>query len=129
MSKLASLPVPQSDIDFYLTTISKEGNKNENLVAVVGNEVVGVVMYDTLPNGNGDIGVFVDRKHRGLGIGTSLLTELVKNTSNTLEVTIFSKNRSRNLYKKLGFKETGEESKHFFDKTTFLPIQRLVLAR
>ena len=127
-TKLASLPVPQSDIDHFVRTINNPNN-NKNLVAELDNKIVGVVMYDTLENGNGDIGVFVDRDYRGQGIGSMLLKALINSASNTLEVTIFSKNRSRNLYKTCGFVETGIEEKHYFDEKVYLPIQKLILKR
>ncbi|MDD3647561.1 MAG: GNAT family N-acetyltransferase [Candidatus Dojkabacteria bacterium] len=129
VTELASLPVPQKDIDYNLETISKPENKDNNLVAIQDGEVAGVVFYEQLENGNGDIGVFVKRGHRGQGIGTRLLQELIARTDNSLEVTIFARNRSRALYKKLGFKEVGDEGKHVFRVGVSLPIQRLVLVR
>lgn len=128
-TELAKLPVPQTDIDYFNKTISNQENTGKSLVAEADGNVVGVVMYDTLENGNGDIGVFVDKDYRGKGIGTILLQELINKTDNTLEVTIFSKNKSRNLYKKLGFVEVDSEQKHYFDDSIYLPIQRLVLKR
>jgi RimJ/RimL family protein N-acetyltransferase len=127
--KLASLPVPQSDIDYYISTIEKEENRDKSLVAVKDGKIIGVVFYETLENGNSDIGIFVDEKFRGKGVGTKLLDELIKRTTNTLEVTIFAKNKSRQLYKKFGFTEVGEEEKHYFEDNIYLPIQRLVLSR
>ncbi len=129
VTKLASLPVLQSDVDYFISMLQKAGNKDKNLVATYGEKIVGVVFYDELSNGNGDIGVFVDRKYRAQGIGTALLKELVNKTTNTLEVTIFAKNKSRSLYEKFGFKVEGPEEKHFFDEKIYLPSQRLVLQR
>lgn len=128
-TKLATVPVPQSDIDYYTNMLKKPENKDKNLVAEYNGKIIGVIMYDTLESGNGDIGIFIDRAYRGMGIGSLLLNEQIKKTSSPLEVTIFAKNRSRNLYKRFGFIKVGEEDKHFFDKEVFLPIQRLVLSR
>jgi len=127
---LAKLPVPDSDIKYFQKTLSNPESRKFNLVAIDENgEIIGVVFYELLPNGNGDIGVFVDREHRGKGVGTALLEELISRTTNDLEVTIFAKNRSRGLYKKCGFKEEGEEGTHVFKEGISLPILRLVLRR
>jgi GNAT superfamily N-acetyltransferase len=128
-TELAPLPPPQKDIDYYIDNIAKPENSQGNIVAIADGRVVGTVFYATLENGNGDIGVFVDREHRGQGVGSALLEELIKRTDNTLEVTIFAKNRSRKLYNNFGFVEAGEEGVHEFKNRTWLPIQRLVLER
>lgn len=128
--ELAKLPVPDSDIQYYLATLSSPENGKFNLVAVDDSgEVVGTIFYEQLKSGNGDIGVFVDREHRGKGIGSALLEALIARTSNDLEVTIFARNKSRKLYKKFGFVEEGDEGMHTFREGVSLPIQRLVLRR
>lgn len=127
--RLAILPPSRADIDYFEETIKKPQNHHMPLVAELNGEVVGVVFYETLENGNGDIGVFVDRKHRGQKIGSKLLAELIARTTNTLEVTIFALNQSKNLYVQHGFVEVGEQAIHHFDETTYLPIQRLILRR
>jgi phosphinothricin acetyltransferase len=124
--KLAILPPPQEDLDYFVEMIGRPENKSKNLVAVCDGQVEGIVFYDTLDNGNGDIGVFVGRDHRGKGIGKKLLTELIKVSDRPLEVSIFALNKSRGLYKQYGFKEVGEEFKHYFDDSVYLPVQRLV---
>ncbi len=129
VTQIAKLPVPKSDIEHYHKMLAKPENQNKNLVAIIGDKIIGTVFYDMLENGNGDIGVFVDSKYRGQGIGTKLLRELIMRTPTSLEVTIFAKNKSRELYKKCGFKEVGLEQKHYFTEGVYLPIQRLVLAR
>lgn len=126
---LAKMPPSKEDIKFNKGMLKDPKNKGKNLVAVLGEDIVGVVFYNTLDNGNGDIGVFVDRKYRGKGIGTKILEGLIKKTNNTLEVTIFAKNKSINLYRKFGFAQVGEDQKEFFDKNIYLPTKRLVLER
>jgi len=128
-TRLAKLPVEQGDINYFINTLQKPNNKGKNLVAEIHGKVVGTVFYETLDNGNGYIGVFIEKNYRGQGIGTSLLQELVKITDNTLEVIIFSKNRSKKLYERVGFVEEGQEQKHYFEDNIYLPTQRLVLRR
>lgn len=127
--RLAILPPSESDMDYFKETISKSQNAEKLLVAEIDGRVEGVIFYETLENGNGDIGVFVSKDYRGQKIGTQLLNELIARTTNTLEVTIFALNKSRNLYKQCGFVEDGEELNHYFDEATHLPIQRLILRR
>ena len=129
-TELAVLPPKQTDIDYFTNTIlGNPDNASKNLVAEINCLVVGVVFYETLDNGNGTIGVFVDRDFRGYGVGSQLLESLVSQTANTLEVTIFARNKSRGLYKRFGFVEVGPEFTYTFNSGAFLPAQRLVLAR
>lgn len=129
-TKLATLPVPQEDVEYYLQTLARPENRNLNLVAVDANgDVIGTVFFERTQAGTGDIGVFVHRDHRGKGIGSALLKALINATQVDLEVTIFARNRSRGLYKRFGFQEEGEEFYHEFEEGIGLPVQRLVLRR
>ncbi len=127
--RLAVMPPSDSDVNYFRETINKAENAGKLLVAEVAGLVVGVCFYETLENGNGDIGVFIDKSYRGQKIGSRLLGTLIEKTSNNLEVTIFSHNKSRNLYKQFRFVEAGEESIYYFDDNVFLPTQRLMLER
>ncbi|MFA5987202.1 MAG: GNAT family N-acetyltransferase [Candidatus Paceibacterota bacterium] len=129
VNKLAKLPASQEDKNYFINTLSKPENKDKNLVAASDGGVIGVALYETLENGDGYIGVFIDRGYRGQGIGTDLLKELIKRTTNNLMVEIFSKNPSRKLYKNLGFVEDGPIGKCYFDKNIYLPTQKLILHR
>jgi GNAT superfamily N-acetyltransferase len=124
VNELATLPVPEPDLIYNKETLNQPINKGKSLVAVQEGKIVGVVFYD-----KGDIGVFVDRNQRGRGVGSMLLESLIRNTDSDIEVTIFAKNQSRNLYKKFGFVEEGEEGIHTFREGVALPIQKLVLRR
>lgn len=128
-TELAVLPPSEKDIEFGKSRLKNPTDGDKNLVAIKDEKVIGAVFYETLENGNGDIGVFIDRSARGEGIGTSLLAALIEKTSNDIEVTIFAKNRSRGLYKKHGFVEDGEERTHIFREGVSLPIQKLILRR
>jgi GNAT superfamily N-acetyltransferase len=99
------------------------------LVAIIDGQIVGVVFYETLENGNGHAGVFVDREYRGQGIGSKLLISLVARTDTTLEVIIFARNKAQEFYKKFGFVEAGPEFLHHFSngRGAYLPAQRLIL--
>lgn len=128
-TKLAKLPPAKSDLDFYRSILDKPQNKNKNLIAELNGRTIGVLTYDTLESGNGDIGVFVDDPYNGKGVGDMLIKSITARTNNELEVTIFAKNPSRDFYKKHGFKEFGEEFKHYFSDDIYLPAQTLVLNR
>lgn len=128
-STLAALPPSDEDIGYFVNTISKPENADKNLVAITDTKVVGAVLYEMLPNGTGDIGVFVARDFRGNGIGSKLLERLLDSTTEPLQVVIFARNRSRSLYKKFGFIEEGIEDVHYFDEKTYLPIQTLSMNR
>lgn len=129
INDIAKLPVEEKNIVWYQQTLRKPLNHEKNLVAVLHDKIIGTVFYDTLENGHGDIGVFVDRDFRGMNIGSMLLEALIARTASNLEVTIFAKNRSRGLYKKYGFEESGPEEKHYFKDNIYLPVQKLLLKR
>lgn len=129
VNKFASLPPPQPAIDYFLNLLANPKNKEKNLVAIIDNQIVGVIFYEELQNGNGSIGVFVDKKYRGKGIGTELLQKLIGCTNNNLEVEIYSKNKSKHLYEKCGFAVVGDEGKFYLDKDAYLPTLRLTFER
>jgi RimJ/RimL family protein N-acetyltransferase len=126
-NELASLPAKKADIQYFEKSLS--ANPDKNLVAVREGQVIGVVFYETLENGNGEIGVFVDEAFNNKGIGDTLLQDLIDRTSNDLQVTIFARNPSRDFYKRHGFIEAGPETTHEFRPGVTLPVQRLVLHR
>lgn len=127
-NELATLPVQPEDIKYYLENILA-ANPKENLVAILDGTVIGVVFYETLKNGAGDIGVFIADTYNDKGVGDALLERLISQTHNDLEVSIFARNPSRTFYKKHGFVEEGKEHLHEFRRGVSLPIQKLVLHR
>lgn len=129
VNSLAKLPPSRKDVEHYKNILSKKANKDKNLVAVLGDEIIGVIFYDVLDTGVGDIGVFVDNKFNGKGVGGKLLEKLIAITDTPLQVIIFAKNPSREFYKHHGFIEVGVEEKHYFSKDIYLPVQTLKLDR
>lgn len=129
-TQLAKLPVSESDISYFRDhMLSNPENSPSNLVAKIKNIVVGVIFYEIQQDKSGEIGVFIDREYRGQKIGSKLLEALITKTTNDLQVTIFAKNRSRQLYKQHGFLEDGPETTHTFFEGIYLPVQTLRLKR
>jgi GNAT superfamily N-acetyltransferase len=129
LKKLAPIPPNQQALEYFERMLSEPNNRDKNLVATLGDMVVGVVFYDELDNGVGDIGVFVDDKFNGKGVGDKLLDALIASTDNSLQVEIFAKNPSRKFYERHGFIESDSEYQYLLTAGVYLPVQALRLDR
>lgn len=128
-TEIAPLPPSKTDLDYYAKLLSKPANKGRNLVALLNGDVIGTVFYDELADSIGDIGVFVADDYNDKGVGGKLLDALIKATNNSLQVEIYARNPSRGFYKAHGFIEVGNETKHYFNDSAYLPVQVLRLIR
>ncbi|MCP3031547.1 GNAT family N-acetyltransferase [Halobacillus sp. A1] len=122
----------------YLISVSEEFSKNIEqqkewiqkilkneretlLVAEIDEEIVGWLAFQS-PNlqrlsHTGSFGMMLHKGYRGLGIGTSLITELLAWAEQTpliekVSLGVFSTNiQAINLYKRMGFIEEGRKKK------------------
>jgi len=127
-NELAVLPPTPRDIARYHEMLADPRNKGRNLVAQMDGQIVGTVTY-ARSGDVGNIGVFVAEAYDRTGIGDALLEALVAKTTETLEVTIFARNPSREFYRRHGFREHGPELTHEFRTGVSLPTQALRLDR
>lgn len=94
--------------------------KNPFLVAVDGTRVVGLAFvwrthWPSLSH-NGDLGIRILPEYRGMGLGTKLMTAILKKCRGKIDsviATVIGKNRqAQKLFKKMGF-EHRVRSKNF----------------
>lgn len=96
-----------------------------NLVAVVGDRVVGMLTVETFPNRPrrrhvGRIGIAVDREFHGKGVGSALMAaglDLADNWLNLtrLELEVYADNETAiRLYERFGFTYEGTLRQHAF---------------
>jgi len=105
------------------------------LVAVDGARVVGwaAVFRPDLPslNHNGDVVIGLLQEYRGIGLGTKLMTGVLKMSKGKFEsllFCVFSKNKpARKLGKKMGFKQCGREKN--FVKLAYGVDDQLILQK
>lgn len=128
-TELAVLPPTSKDLARYRAMLSDPRGAGRNLVAVMGERVIGTVTYGRSDDGTGDIGVFVAEEFDGTGVGDALSDALIRSTEEPLEVAIFARNPSREFYRRHGFEEHGAEFLHEFREGVSLPVQVLRLSR
>jgi GNAT superfamily N-acetyltransferase len=128
-TELAVLPPTSAELAHYSAMLGDPRNAGRNLVALVDGRVVGTVTYGQSDDGVGNIGVFVADEFDGTGVGDALLDELIRGTTEPLEVAIFARNPSREFYRRHGFLEQGPEFLHEFRDGVGLPVQVLRLPR
>ena len=128
-AELAVLPPTSDDLARYGAMLANPDNAGRNLVAVIGDRVVGTLTYERTAESVGNIGVFVADEFDGTGVGDALLDTLINSTDEPLEVAIFARNPSREFYRRHGFEEHGPEFLHQFREGISLPVQVLRLSR
>ena len=96
-----------------------------NLVAVVGDRIVGMVSVETFPNKPrrrhaGAIGICVHEDWHGKGVGTALMRAIVDLADNWLNLTrleleVYADNDAAiSLYERMGFEVEGTLRQHAF---------------
>jgi putative acetyltransferase len=96
-----------------------------NLVAVIGDRVVGMISLDTFPNKPrrrhaGVIGICVHEEWQGKGVGTALIRAIVDLADHwvnltRLELEVFADNETAiRLYERFGFQVEGTLRQHAF---------------
>lgn len=120
-----TLQLPYPSREQWRQRLADAGDGTYNLVAVVGDRVVGMLGLHTFPNRPrrrhvGAIGISVHDEWQGKGVGTALLRagiELADNWLNLrrLELEVYTDNESAiRLYERLGFEREGMLRQHAF---------------
>ena len=120
-----TLQLPYPSRDQWRQRLAECGNDTYNLVAVVGDRVVGMLGLHTFPNRPrrrhvGAIGISVHDEWQGKGIGTALMhagLDLADNWLNLtrLELEVYTDNESAiRLYERHGFEQEGTLRQHAF---------------
>jgi RimJ/RimL family protein N-acetyltransferase len=89
-----------------------------SVVAVAGNQLVGMIHVEVSPHGFGEIGMLVDRGWRGRGVGSALVAAAVDWARGQrlpkLSLEVFAHNTAAiALYRKAGFTEEGRRVKQY----------------
>jgi RimJ/RimL family protein N-acetyltransferase len=89
-----------------------------SLVAVGGDDPVGMLFVDETRFGYGEVGMLVAREWRGRGVGSALLEAAIdwarERNLHKLSLSVFAHNAAAiALYRKHGFVEEGRRVKHF----------------
>jgi RimJ/RimL family protein N-acetyltransferase len=89
------------------------------LVAVAGDEIVGILHVQPSGHGYAEIGMLVARAWRGRGVGSALMEAAIewaraRGDIHKLSLGVFAHNAAGlALYKKFGFVEEGRRVKHY----------------
>lgn len=91
---------------------------DETLVAVAGEDIVGLLHVEQSPFGFGEIGMLVARDRRGRGVGSALVAAAIEwareRGLHKLSLSVFAHNTAAiAFYHKFGFVEEGRRVKHF----------------
>jgi putative acetyltransferase len=120
-----TLQLPYPSREQWRQRLAEPGDGTYNLVAVVGDRVVGMLSVHTFPNRPrrrhvGAIGISVHDEWQGKGIGTALMCagiDLADNWLNLmrLELEVYTDNESAiGLYERHGFEQEGRLRQHAF---------------
>lgn len=130
------LPYPSQEI--WKQRLSNPEDGHHNLVAVIGDKVIGTVGIHTFPRKPrrrhvGTIGMAVHDNWQGKGIGTALMQAVIEFADNwlnlsRLELEVYTDNLPAiKLYEAFGFEREGLLRRHAFRGGTF--VDSYVMAR
>ena len=125
-----TLQMPYRSLESVREQLTKSGEGDNVLVAVVDGEVVGVIGLHTSSrprvNHKGEVGMMVRDDWQGKGVGASLMRAVIDLADKWLnltriELTVFTDNESAiALYRKFGFEIEGTLRKYAFRDGEFV---------
>ncbi|MBO3794710.1 arsinothricin resistance N-acetyltransferase ArsN1 family A [Bacillus subtilis] len=115
--RIATLEVEEKDSDYMENWFSNRTEKYKVLVAEIDHCVVGWVSLNPYSHrcayqGVADLSIYIDRNHRGKGIGKALLSniekEAIKSKIHKIVLFTFPFNQlGQGLYTSMGYREVG----------------------
>ena len=132
-----TLQLPYRSLESVRDLLTKGGEGNHILVAVIDGEVVGMIGLHTSSrprvNHRGEIGMMVRDDWQGKGVGKAMMQAVIDLADKWLnltriELTVFTDNEPAvALYRKFGFEIEGALRKHAFREGEF--VDSYVMAR
>ena len=89
-----------------------------SVVAVSGGQIIGMLHVEATRHGFGEIGMLVDRRWRGRGVGSALVRAAIglarEQGLHKLSLEVFARNTAAiALYRKCGFVEEGRRTRQY----------------
>jgi putative acetyltransferase len=120
-----TLQLPYPSLEQWRRRLAETPESYYNLVAVVGDRVVGMVSVQTFPNRPrrshvGNIGISVHDEWQGKGVGTALMCAILDLADNWLnlrglELEVYADNEAAiSLYERMGFEVEGTLRQHAY---------------
>jgi RimJ/RimL family protein N-acetyltransferase len=105
-------------VDLAERTARFAASIGESVVAVDGDQVIGMIHVEVSRHGFGEIGMLVDREWRGRGVGSALIQAAIDwargHGLHKLSLEVFAHNTAAiALYRKCGFVEEGHRVRHY----------------
>ena len=107
---------PPVDVD--ARTVQFTASIAGSMVAVAGDQVIGMIHVEVSRHGFGEFGMLVDREWRGCGVGSALIQAAITwgrdQGVHKLSLEVFTHNTAGiALYRKCGFVDEGRRVKHY----------------
>jgi Sortase and related acyltransferases len=115
--RIATLEVELKDLDYMTSWLNSRGERYTVLIAMINESVVGWASLNryslrAVYDGVADLSIYIERSHRGRGIGQKLLQalELIAIQNGFHKIVLFTfpfNEQGQGLYRKSGFREVG----------------------
>lgn len=105
-----------------------QGTKNKSWVAVDSGKVVGWVSAHSTDGEEIELGIYVDREHRNMGVGGLLMDEVMR-THGTKKLTLMvtkTNIKAQRFYEKYGFRPI-KEHKYFMKEDTNVYLPTIIM--
>jgi ribosomal protein S18 acetylase RimI-like enzyme len=105
-------------VDVHQRAALFAGGADSSVVAVAGDQIIGMLHVEVSRHGFGEIGMLVDRDWRGLGVGSALVQAAIGLARgqglHKLSLEVFAHNTAGiALYRKCGFVEEGRRVRQY----------------